>query len=239
MPGDQADQKGIRRLLFKADEKLAKADAILSDTPTHKKTSSMDKPQSFSPEKESTQPTTRVLEFEGRGVGSRQTRRTGNTGKARYNVISFVMMLCALLAAVLLHGTCYVPFRPAHDAICPLVERIQASSAPVVDGVVSSISDATHSLVEFEHDMAVKFEGQVARLQSAYPWMAWRRTPTGKGVLVAMLGVENKYATSALDILVVAGEMALGAGVALWVVSKAMVLTDLNVVKFARAKKTN
>lgn len=230
MPGDPADKKGIRRLLFKADEKLAKADAILSDSPTHKKTSSMDKPQSFSPEEESTQTTTRRLEFEGRAPGKQ-------AGRARYNVISFVMMLCALLAAVMLHGTCYIPFRPAHDAICPLVERIQASSAPVVDGVVSSISDATHSLVEFEHDMVVKFEGQVARLQSAYPWMAWRRTPIGKGVLVTMLGVENKYATSALDALVVAGEMALGAGVALWVVSKAMAV-DLKVVrKFSSAKR--
>ena len=150
--------------------------------------------------------------------------------RTRYNVISFVMMLCALLAAVLLNGTCYIPYQPAHDAICPLVERLQVSSAPVVDGVVSTISDATHSLVEFEHDMVVKFEGQVARLQDAYPWMAWRRAPAGKGVLVAMLGVENQYATSALDGLVVAGEMALGAGVALWVVSR-LIRLDLKVVK--------
>jgi hypothetical protein len=236
MPADPADKKGIRGLLFKADEKLAKADAILSD-PSHKKTSSMDKPQSFSPEKETTQSTTRKLEFEsGQAVVNPDARQTGKTGRTRYNVLSFFMMLFALLAAVLVHGTCYIPFQPAHDAICPLVERFQASSAPVVDGVISSISDATHSLVEFEQDMAVRFEGQVARLQSAYPWMAWKRTPTGKGVLVAMLGVENKYATSALDVLVVAGEMALGAGVALWVVSK-LIRLDLQVVKkFASAK---
>ena len=222
MPSDHTDKTGVRKHLLNAESQFSKAERILqdrnendvakTDVKNYKKSSSMSAPQSFSPAKEAPLSINRKLEF-GADTKPAPPRRTG------YNVISFLMMLVVLLGVVLFHGTCYIPFQPANDAICPLVERVKVSSAPVTDAVVSTITDATHSLVVLEHDIVAKFEGQVARLQNSYPWM-WRRSPTGKGVLVAMLGVENTYATSALDGLVVAGELALGAGVALFVVSK-------------------
>jgi len=232
MPG-KSDKKGISKLLKKAGQAFKRTEEQLSDDPavdTKKSSSAKRQPKSFSPEKRTQKETSRKLEF-GTGRRSDAVRAKGT----RHNVLSFVLMLAALLTAVLLNGTCYVPFKPAHDIICPLVNRVKVTTGPVVDGVVSTVSTVSHTVVELVEieDIVAKFEGQVARLQDSYPWM-WRRKSSGGSALVAMLGVENKVAASLVDGLVVAGEIGLGSSVALWVVSRALKLDLSSLAPFSR-----
>jgi hypothetical protein len=251
MPSDQnRSRKGVKQLLSNASSKFEKAMDFLKDSPVKgsqgsdaknkKSSSSKDFPASFSPPKETR--TGRKLDFEvdaddtSPGPVAVLTHRNPKATRSRHTLLSFALMIAALVMTVAFKG-CYIPFERAHQEVCvarvnPLLDRLRVTTAPVI----ATISDVTHSLVEFEEDLVTKFEGQIARIQNGdYPWL-WRKQPPPTGVLVAILGdrVSNPYIIKALDPLTVMAEIGLGVSLALWIVSLLLRVRVSNLVPFSR-----